>query len=267
LAGPGVAGSGSYVPGFAATINNTGGVTAQAVHYRATVVRIDDGNFDPITASDVDACVGIGDGFAGDCSAGYFSLQVGKTSGNHDGRPAVFFRYPNLPANDLPLPNTGGPQAIPFEIRFAPGQYRLLTEVVGADDTTIYATSSTIVTTVPDAAITLDGSFTGSAEQSLLSTTTLTNFGGPLPENVLVRLTLTDSGSAPLVASDAEFAYQDGATYQTLPWTEQGGALVTLFGPPVTGFPVGDGYNSSTAGRGIFHRLGQYDLLVEVVDA
>lgn len=156
--------SGAWVTGFASTVNNTGGVTSQPVHFVTSVVRIDDNNHDPIVASDVDGCIAIGNGSPVDCDSGYFSLITGKTTGSFDGRPAVFFRYPNLAANDTPLPNTAGPITAPMEFRFAPGEYRFISQVVGSNDGTMYATSSTLVTTVPDAQIALAGSFTGSLD-------------------------------------------------------------------------------------------------------
>ena len=108
----------------------------------------------------------------------------------------------------------------------------------------------------------------GQAEDALLLTarTTLTNTGGYVEAgNVIVRITLSDNGSATLAPADAEFDYQLGAGYQALPWTQSGDNLVTYFGPG-SGFPLEDGHNATTAARAIFHREGSYSVLYEVID-
>src|SRR5690606_27020904 len=170
------------------------------------------------------------------------------------GRTSVSFRYPNLATNDDFLPNTGGVIAVPPSmIQYKRGEYRVQVDVVGSDNGTIYATASD-TTTVPQASLSYSGATSGPTEQALLSTTNLSNSGGRVIGNVIVRVTLSDAASAPLTAAAADFAYLDGGSFVTLPWTVVGNNLVTHFGPPIVGFELEDGHNQNTAGRGIFHR-------------
>ncbi|MBB5207401.1 MBG domain-containing protein [Chiayiivirga flava] len=260
-------------------LSNAGSATAQPVHYAITVTRIDDGNAPAgqpvvIDIDDVKVCLFDPSGWAAQepdnhdgCEQDFQILF--KTLGASGGRSAVLLRYPNNPVNDIPLPSTGG-VAIPLpatNFRFRRGEFHVQVDVVGSVDGTIYA-STDGSTTVPDASITYSGATSGPAEAALLSQTTLRNDGGPVDGNVIVRVTLDDAGGATLAPADAEFAYQLGGDYATLPWvdTSPDGGLVTYFGPGA-GFELPDGHDATTAGRGIFHRTGSYTLRYDVLDA
>ena len=98
-------------------------------------------------------------------------------SGAFNGRPAVTFRYPINPANDLPLPTIAPAQALPgVKLRFKHGDYQMHVSVVSSNNTIEYASASG-ETTVPNAAISYNGLMSGQAEDALLSQTTLTNTG------------------------------------------------------------------------------------------
>jgi len=256
---------GAWQLGFTGTISNTGTMTAQPVHTLIEVVRIDDGNADPISASnsvqggDIDACIQFGDStVTADCDSGYFSLHNGKrfvAGGGHEGRDAVTFRYPNQGAYDLPLPNDndsplGGPVVAPLEFRFAPGQYRLVSRLVGSDGH-VYAASAPLIVTVPDAGVVVGGANTGSALESLVSSVQVVNNGGPVPQNVKVRLSL---GSANATASD----------FPNL--VDLGGGVYT-FSPSGSDFALFDGYDSLLTGRVQFAEEGVYTVTAELVDA
>lgn len=269
---------------YGGTIANAGGVTAQPVHYRIRVARVDDGNAldgEPVAIAleDVKACVYDPSGWAaqaGDhdgCEQDFEWLF--KEAGALNGRPAVSFRYPNLPENDLALGNTGGAVVLPpATLRFRPGEYRVQVDVVGSSDGMVYASATTNTTTVPNVAIGYNGGTSGPAEQLLLSTATLANSGGRVDVPVRVRVTLSDATATPeapvlLAPGDAELFYQLGDAYQPLPWAAQAaadGGLVTWYGP-ASGFPLEDGHNDTDPGAGLFHRTGAYRLRYEVVDA
>jgi uncharacterized repeat protein (TIGR01451 family) len=269
---------------YTGTLRNSGAPTGQAVHTIISVVRIDDGNTtgeNPIAidAADVEACIYDPSGWAAQepgnhngCPQDYESLVFSQGSGAYNGRPAVTFRYPVNPVYDLPLPHIDPAVATPpAKFRFKRGDYQVHVSLVGADGT-VYA-SAFDGTSVPEASISYDGATSGQAEDALLSTTRLRNTGGRVDGNVIVRVTLSDAASSngsptPLAAGDVEFAYQFGDTYYTLPWagSASDGGLVTYFGPG-SGFPLEDGYDATTAGRGIFHREGSYRLVYEVLDA
>jgi len=269
---------------YTGTLQNTGEPTGQKVHTVISVVRIDDGNTigeNPIAidAVDVEACLYDPSGWAAQdpdnhngCPEDYESLVFSQGSGAYNGRPAVTFRYPVNPAYDQPLPTIDPAVATPpAKFRFKRGDYQVHVSLVGADGT-VYA-SAFDGTTVPEASVTYAGATSGQAEDALLSQTRLRNTGGRVDGNVIVRVTLSDADSGPgnvipLDAGDAEFAYQLGDTYATLPWVGNAadGGLVTYFGPPVIGFPLEDGHDATTAGRGIFHREGSYRLTYEVLD-
>lgn len=269
---------------YIGTIRNVGAPTAQKVHTLISIVRIDDGNTigeQPIAidAADVQACVYDPSGWAAQepgnhngCPQDYESLVLSQGAGAFNGRPAVTFRYPNVATYDQPLPVIDPAIGIPpSQFSFKRGDYQVHISLVG-DDGTVYATAQD-GTTVPDAAVAYAGATSGQAEDSLLSTTTLRNAGGRVAGNVIVRVTLSDAAATsatpiPLVSGDADLAYQLGDTYATLPWVGSAadGGLVTFFGP-TSGFPLEDGYNATTAGRGIFHREGSYHLRYEVLDA
>ncbi len=269
---------------YTGTLRNTGEPTSQKVHTVISVVRIDDGNTtgeNPIAidAADVEACIYDPSGWDAQdpgnhngCPQDYESLVFSQGSGAVNGRPAVTFRYPVNPAYDQALP-TIDPAAItpPAKFRFKRGDYQVHVSLVGTDGT-VYA-SAFDGTTVPEASIAYAGATSGQAEDALLSQTRLRNTGGRVDGNVIVRVTLSDAASGPgnvvpLDASDVDFAYQLGDSYVTLPWAGNAvdGGLVTYFGP-VSGFPLEDGYDATTAGRGIFHREGSYRLTYEVLDA
>jgi MBG domain/Right handed beta helix region len=265
LAGPALAAPGAYVQGYTATLANRGQPTAQPVHTRFTIVRIDDGNADPISASDIDACVQFGDGGAGDCPAGYASLAFGKTTGSHDGRAAVFLRYPNVPANDQPVPTLATALEVPLALRLAPGEYRILAEVLGSGDGQEYARAEVIVS-VPAISLSQSGPAVAAAETPLFGATGLRNDGGRLPAAVKIQLRLHEAGNALLHPADAELAWQDGSGYVPLAWTQDGNDLVAGFTPPGGGL-LGDGYAATLAQRAVFHRLGQFVLSARAVDA
>jgi uncharacterized repeat protein (TIGR01451 family) len=269
---------------YTGTLRNAGASTGQAVHTVLSVVRIDDGNTSgenpiAIDAADVEACIYDPSGWAAQdpgnhngCPQDYESLVFSQGAGAYNGRPAVTFRYPVNPAYDQPLPTIDPSVATPpAKFRFKRGDYQVHVSLVGTDGR-VYA-SAFGGTTVPEASITYDGATSGQAEDALLSTTRLRNTGGRVDGTVIVRVTLSDAASSestpiPLVAGDVEFAYQLGETYFTLPWAGSAtdGGLVTYFGPG-NGFPLEDGYDAITAGRGIFHREGSYRLTYEVLDA
>jgi len=262
---------------YLGSIANAGATTAQAVHYRISVARIDDGNGPAglpmsIAADDVLVCIHDPSGWnaqePGDhvnCPQDYESLLYSQSSGALNGRPAQVFRYPVNPANDialLPLPATPLP---PAKFQFRPGEYRVQVDVVGADGSTVYA-SATATTSVPAASVAYAGPTSGQAEDALLTATRLRNTGGRVVGNVIVRITLGDDDGGALAPADAEFAYQLGGGYATLPWTPSGGELVTWFGPGA-GFELRDGHDATTAGRAIFHREGRYRVTWDVLDA
>ena len=261
----------------AGTIANAGPQTSQPVHTRITVVRVDDGNGEggqpvAIALDDVRACVFDVEGHDNQapdhqgCPEDYQYLF--RSLGSRDGRPAVEMRYPNLPENDAVLGSTGG-FAVPIpdgSLRFRAGEYRVYLDVVGSDGT-VYASATSNTTSVPDASIAYSGPLSGPAEQLLVSQTTLRNQGGRSVGNVLVRVTLSDAFGATLTTDDAELFYQSGGDYAELPLVELGGDLVTLYGPPGTGFPLEDGHDATDAGAALFHRTGEYQLRYEVLDA
>jgi len=269
---------------YTGTLRNAGAPTGQAVHTLISVVRIDDGNTigeNPIAidAADVQACIYDPSGWAAQdpgnhngCPQDYESLVFSQGSGAYNGRPAVTFRYPVNPVYDQPLPTIDPAVATPpAKFLFKRGDYQVHVSLVGTDGT-LYA-SAFDGTTVPEASISYAGATSGQAEDSLLSQTRLRNTGGRVEGNAIVRVTLSDAVSStgtpiPLATGDVEFAYQLGQTYQTLPWAGSAadGGLVTYLGPG-TGFPLEDGYDATTAGRGIFHREGSYRLVYEVLDA
>lgn len=265
LSGPARTGFGDYVTGFAASLANSGQPTAQPVHTRFTIVRIDDGNADPISAADVDACVQFGDGNAADCPSGYFSLAFAKTTGTAGGRAAVFLRYPNLPANDQPAPNLATPLNVPLALRLEPGEYRIQAEVRGSVDDHLFA-SSELVTTVPALSIGHAGPDVAAAETPLFGAVVLGNSGGRLPTPAKVRLRLHDNGGATLAPADVDFARQDGGGYVPLVWSQSGSDLVASY-VPANGGQIVDGYAATMADRSVYHRLGQYTLSSELVDA
>src|SRR5690606_31841904 len=260
---------------FAATVGNAGAMTPQPVHTRITVVRIDDGNGTggmpvAITEDDVKVCVYDVEGYQNQepdhqgCPVDFQYLFSTETT--RDGRPAVQFRYPNLPANDLPLATLPPTATPPSNLRFRAGEYRTVVEIVGSVDGTVYASATTNTTSVPDASISYSGPLSGPAEQLLISQTRLRNQGGRSTANVIVRITLSDAGGADLTAADAELFYQLGGAYQPLPVVEDGdGNLVTLYGPGA-GFPLEDGHDATDAGAALFHRTGNYVLQYEVLD-
>jgi hypothetical protein len=263
-----------FVP-YAGAIQNAGTATSQPVHYVIAVTRIDDHNAPSgqiaIAPDDVQVCVNDPSGQQSDNKGcpndAPESLFYSESTGALNGRAAAIFRYPINPANDAPLPGSLSQTALPPTLfRFKPGQYAVQVQLVGADNTTVYATA-TSGTSVPNAGIAYNGPTSGPAEDALLSTTTLTNSGGRVVQgNVIVRITLSDTGGAALSPTDAQFDYQNGDHYDTLPWTQSNGDLVTYFGPG-TGFPLEDGHDATTAGRAIFHREGSYTVLYEVIDA
>src|SRR5690606_35758306 len=172
----------------------------------------------------------------------YESLFLSQGTGSVNGRPAITFRYPNLPANDVPLPTIDPAIALPpSKFQFKHGEYQVHVSLVG-DDGTVYATAMD-GTTVPDAAISYSGPTSGQTEDALLSTSTLTNVGGRVDGNVIVRITLADAGAAPLTPADADLYYQVGGSFVPLPWTQDGNNLVTYFGP-AAGFPLEDGHDA-----------------------
>lgn len=261
---------------YLGSVGNSGSQTAQAVHFELTVVRIDDGNGTSgqplaIAAEDVLACLYDPSGWAAQepgnhhgCPQDYNSLFLSQSAGSFNGRPSTSFRYPNLAANDAPLPHIDPAMPLAVKFAFKRGQYQVHSRVVGADGT-VYATSATAGTTVPDIALGYNGPTTGQVEDALLSQSTLTNAGGRVDGKVIVRLTLSDDGSALLAPTDATLSYQFGGQFVALPWTQAGNNLVTYFGPP-TGFALEDGHNGITSGQDVFHREGNYRLVYEVVD-
>lgn len=261
---------------YVGSIGNSGAQTAQPVHVELTAVRIDDGNASggqpiAIAADDVLACVYDPSGWAAQepnfhhgCPQDYNSLFLGQSAGSYNGRPATTFRYPNLAANDVPLPNLDPAMPLGAKLAFKHGQYQVHARIVGADGT-VYASSASVGTTVPDIAIGYNGPTSGQAEDALASQSTLTNVGGRVDGNVIVRVTLGDAANATLASGDATFSYQLGGGFIALPWTQSGNDLVTYFGPP-GGFPLEDGYNAITSAQGVFHREGSYTLRYEVVD-
>lgn len=264
LAGPALASAGSYDTTYAALLANPGQPTAQPVHTRFTVVRLDDGNADPVTATDVDACVQFGDGDAADCPSGYFSLGFGKTTGSAFGRAAVFLRYPSVPANDAPVPTLAAALNVPLAWRFAPGEYRIVADVIGSSDGLIYA-SSEVVTSVPQIGLQQTGPGIAAAETALFGASSLSNSGGQLPLPVRLRLRLHETSNAILSPTDAELAWQDGSGFVALSWTQDGPDLVARFTPTGGGL-LADGYAATLAERAVFHRIGQFELTAEVVD-
>ncbi len=281
LDGPSMALIGASAPytdhvDYSGTIANIGSPTAQNVHSVISVVRIDDGNTTggapiAIDPDDVLVCVYDPSGWAAQdpgnhhgCPQDYESLFLSQGTGSVNGRPAATFRYPNLAANDLPLPTIDPAIALPpSKFQFKHGEYQVHLSLVG-DDGTVYATAMD-GTTVPDAAISYSGPTSGQTEDALLSTSTLTNIGGRVDGNVIVRITLADAASAALTPADADVYYQDGGNFLPLPWTQDGNNLVTFFGPG-SGFPLEDGHDATNSAQGIFHRDGVYDLTYEVVD-
>ena len=258
---------------FAGMLENSGEVTAQPVHFVIDVVRIDDGNGSgglpvAIGADDVKACVYDPSGHAAQApnhdGCGTDFQWLFTELGTSGGRPAVRFRYPNLPANDLPLP-TGEYPMPPGNLRLRAGEYRVTVDVVGSQDGTVYASATTNTTSVPDAAISYNGATFGPAEELLLSTVTLANGGGRATGNVIVRVTLSDMSGAPLSAADAELFYQLGGSYQPLPLSVVGNDLQTWYGP-AGGFPMEDGHDATDAGAGLFHRTGDYRIVYDVID-
>lgn len=264
LDGPALASAGSYDTTYAALLANPGQPTAQPVHTRFTVVRLDDGNADPIVAGDVDACTQFGDGNAADCPSGYFSLGFGKTTGSAFGRAAVFLRYPNVPANDAPVPTLASALNVPLAWRFAPGEYRIVADVIGSNDGQIYA-SSEVVTSVPQIGLQQTGPGLAAADTALFGASRLTNTGGQLPLPVRVRLRLHEASNAVLSAGDADLAWHDGSGYVALSWTQDGPDLVARFTPTGGGL-LADGYAATLAERAVFHRIGQFALTADVVD-
>lgn len=261
---------------YLGSIGNSGAPTAQAVHFELTAVRIDDGNATggqpvAIAADDVLACVYDPSGWAAQepdhhhgCPQDYNSLFLSQSAGSFNGRPATTFRYPNLAANDLPLPHLDPAMPLGAKFAFKHGQYQVHARIVGADGA-VYATSALAGTTVPDVAIGYNGPTSGQAEDALASQSTLSNSGGRVDGNVIVRVTLADAASAALDPSAATFSYQFGGDFLPLPWTQAGNDLVTYYGP-ASGFPLEDGYDATSSAQGVFHREGSYALRYEVVD-
>ncbi|HET6631115.1 MAG TPA: MBG domain-containing protein [Rhodanobacteraceae bacterium] len=261
---------------FNGTLANTGSATSQAVHYEFHVVRIDDGNSSngqpmPIALDDVQLCVGDASGwtaqepdFHRNCPQDYESLYYNESAGSWNGRPAVTFRYPVNPAYDQAMPAMPVTDLPPSLVQLKPGEYQVTATVVGDDDGRVYA-SDMVTTTVPDAAVSYNGPLSGPTETALLSQATLANTGGRVIGNVIVRITLSDAGGAALSPTDAEFAYQDGAAFQQLPWTQDGDNLVTWYGP-ATGFELEDGHLATASGSTIFHRIGDYTVTYDVLD-
>ena len=280
---------GTTTPGYTEFVNlggalgNSGTITSQPVHYRINVTRIDDGNGSggnpvAIALDDVKMCIYDASGYAAQapehdgCPVDYQYLF--KSSGSLNGRTSVLLRYPNIQDNDLPLPTLDPAMALPpANLRLRPGEYRVQVDVVGSTTGTVYASSVTNTTTVPSAHIAYSGAASGDAEDLLLSTTRLRNQGGRVDGNVVVRVTLSDAAAtdlAPiaLATGDADLMYQDGADYLPLTWLPTpaaDGGLVSYFG--AAGFALEDGYDVTTAGAGVFHRLGNYRLRYEVLDA
>lgn len=262
---------------YLGSVGNSGSPTTQAVHVELVVVRIDDGNGSgglpiAIASDDVLACVHDPAGWAAQepgnhhgCPMDYASLFVGQTMGAHNGRTATFFRYPNLAANDAVMPTVDPPVALGVKLAFKAGEYQIVGRIVGADGH-VYASTTPVSTTVPNALIAYNGPTSGQAEDAILSQTRLTNTGGRSDGNVIVRVTLSDAGGAALVPADAEFAYQLGGGFMPLPWTQVGDDLVTWFGPPA-GFAFEDGHDATTSAQAIFHREGSYTVTYDLLDA
>lgn len=82
----------------------------------------------------------------------------------------------------------------------------------------------------------------------------ITNTGGATTENVLVDFTLSRNGG--LNPGDITLEYDTGSGYAAIPLSACGSSLCGSFGPPGTGFPVGVGYNATTALRFTSRRAG-----------
>jgi uncharacterized repeat protein (TIGR01451 family) len=131
--------------------------------------------------------------------------------------------------------------------------------VQGVTSNVIYATdthTTQVVQTPTGISLNLMGPQTGLVAGAATTgySAQISNTGGATTENVLVDFTLSRTGG--LGAGDITLEYWTGSVYAAIPLSTCGTSLCGSFGPPGTGFPIGVGYNATTALRFTSLRTG-----------
>ncbi|HEY8450082.1 MAG TPA: right-handed parallel beta-helix repeat-containing protein, partial [Bacillota bacterium] len=123
---------------------------------------------------------------------------------------------------------------------------------------------TTLSDAAPEVALSIDGPAAVAAGTSVDYSVRLANAGGAVGENVVVAFEITKAGG--ITPDDLTLQYRDAADgqFKMLPLSAQEGKLVGRFGPSA-GFPVGPGYDATTAIRASFVAAGAYTVTAQVV--
>ncbi len=145
--------------------------------------------------------------------------------------------------------------------------YTAAGSVVGVSTHTVYAVdshSTNVVQTASRIALTLAGPQTASVATAVTGyNARILNAGGATTENTLVHFVVSRSGG--IGASDLVVQYFDGSVYQSIPLVLCNGntQLCGTFGPPA-GFPIGVGYDATTALRVNYAKSGAFQIVATV---